>query len=173
MCFAQLTLTWLGVSFASFAQLFCVFCLFRTPSTPGLGRRCSCDFWQEVWDTLCKGQHSAYYMQPKLCPPEPSAAFHVLEGRVQWKHFTSLSNCSAAEGFQRWKDLFITDGCEPHGNEFSWKQYLPVRTVSSALIAVLCISPSCHSTSFWCVKLMPLTCSYCSNGCCVLRYYQP
>lgn len=80
-------------------------------------------------------------MQPKLCPPiwicrGQSQQFSIFwKGTLQWKHFTSGSNCSAAECFQRWKDLFISADCEPLSNVFSWKQYLLVRAVSSVLVS--------------------------------------
>lgn len=106
-----------------------------------LGRVCSRDFGWVNWESVHKEQCSVSYMQLKLCPPiqfsrGQSQQFSIFwKGTLQWKHFTSGSNCSAAECFQRRKDLFISADCEPLSNAFSWKQYLLVRAVSSMLVS--------------------------------------
>lgn len=144
-------------------------CIFSLASPQIFGKVCFCDFAWVDWDSIQKGQCSVSYKQPKLCPliqfsRGQSQQFSIFwEGTLQWKHFTSGSNCSAAECFQRWKDLFISADCEPLSNAFSWKQYLLVRAVSSVLVSgslplLLTVHPLVH-------KALTTDLHHCSTGC--------
>lgn len=125
-------------------------CIFSLVSPQIIGKGMFLWLWMGALWSVDKEQCSVSYMQPKLCPliwisRGQSQQFYIFwKGTLQWKHFTSGSNCSAAECFQRWKDLFISADCEPLSNSFSWKQYLLVRAVSSVLVSG---SPPTHRAS--------------------------
>lgn len=95
--FTQLTSAWLNVSLASLTQF-----MHFLPDLPTnfLGRVCS--FGWVDWESTQKEQCLVSFMQPKLCPPiqisrGQTQQFSIFwKGTLQWKHFTSGSNCSAS-----------------------------------------------------------------------------